>query len=552
MKKTNYFLVVLLVLFLISCGNSKKKIDEVQKRGDRYFKINSDETYSGLIYSPFNEELNYFEKEIKDGKINGEVKYWYENGQKKYLFEFIDNKINGMATAWYDNGSIKFTGEYLSGEPNGYVRFFDNDMDTLFSELYKDGKMIERKEFYPNGKLKISKNSKGLFEYHYNDGSLLFSGNYKEGSRNGAWKEYYKNGKLKLDAYFKNDLKDGSWKYFDKDGQIIFNVNFNDNLPDSTGFALANKDTLNFTFFNSESYNCKGMSISGVDYLRGLNYEPTQKLFVNMSTNFIALSNLLFYSIPHFSWGAGMDIFPYDIEKKELWGKGSEKFGHKEVDLIDTLNFNEFTSYAFMGNSKEITNRYRGHLFNLVGIITKIGSKRYSDGGEVKIFVDSLYFQDTTFKFRQDIQQSFSKILDENKDDYMNLLESYDFSYTNDISDLISEYDKKLFSSIIQEITGDEQSNNYDKSINGIKIPVGDCDKFLEQYRKFVDGYIDIIDKYKENPDNVKLMNDYSNLLLEYQNWDEQAESCKNDPNFSSKFMRIQSKIIEKLEGLKQ
>lgn len=47
-----------------------------------------------------------------DGKIQGTVKTWYENGQQESQKELSNNRKNGHSTVWYDDGSLMMIEEY--------------------------------------------------------------------------------------------------------------------------------------------------------------------------------------------------------------------------------------------------------------------------------------------------------------------------------------------------------------------------------------------------------------------------------------------------------
>ena len=51
----------------------------------------------------------------KDGKINGLVTYWYENGEKKSEGTYKNGKKDGLFTWWYVNGKKEYEGTYKNG-----------------------------------------------------------------------------------------------------------------------------------------------------------------------------------------------------------------------------------------------------------------------------------------------------------------------------------------------------------------------------------------------------------------------------------------------------
>ena len=51
-------------------------------------------------------------REYINGKINGKVKEYYDNGELEFEGEFINGERNGKGKEYYINGELKFEGEY--------------------------------------------------------------------------------------------------------------------------------------------------------------------------------------------------------------------------------------------------------------------------------------------------------------------------------------------------------------------------------------------------------------------------------------------------------
>ena len=67
---------------------------------------------------------------FKDGKPDGLLTHWYENGQKKGEGSLKDGKPDGLGTQWYKNGQ------------------------KMWEETYKDGNLISKKEWNEDGSVK--------------------------------------------------------------------------------------------------------------------------------------------------------------------------------------------------------------------------------------------------------------------------------------------------------------------------------------------------------------------------------------------------------------
>ena len=144
------------------------------------------------------------EKNIINGKRNGKGKEYDEyNGKLKFEGEYLNNK-EWIGTGYDENGNIKYK---LNNDKNGNVKEYDE------GELVFEGQYI-------NGK----RHGKGK-EYNY-QGYLLFEGEYLNGKRNGKGKEYYWNsGKLEFEGGYLND-NDNKWngKGYDFFGNILYEL----------------------------------------------------------------------------------------------------------------------------------------------------------------------------------------------------------------------------------------------------------------------------------------------------------------------------------------
>jgi len=99
--------------------------------------------------------MNWF-----DGKLQGAVKTWYENGQPESQKEMNNNRKSGHSTIWYDDGSLMMIEEYnqdklvkgeyfMKGEKISVSDVFDgNGTATIFAP----NGSFQRKIIYHEGK----------------------------------------------------------------------------------------------------------------------------------------------------------------------------------------------------------------------------------------------------------------------------------------------------------------------------------------------------------------------------------------------------------------
>lgn len=131
---------------------------------------------------------------------NGKKTDYYFDGTVKAEYTLINGKINGTLKVYNENGTIKRTGNYTNDLENGLFKEYDESGNLDAEYIMLNGKK--------NGVLKI-----------YEDGKLSYSNTFKDDSKNGQHIEYYYNdetGKLQLKQIgdYLNDEKNGTWKLF--------------------------------------------------------------------------------------------------------------------------------------------------------------------------------------------------------------------------------------------------------------------------------------------------------------------------------------------------
>ena len=121
------YLIILLLFLIVGCS---KDLDTLQKRGDTYYDINSEEPFSGLIINKYESGQKRTKGYLTNGKEDGIWTWWYENGQKEKEVDFLDGILDGLSTEWDENG-LKW-------------------LETT----YKDGKGISSKRWNEDGSVK--------------------------------------------------------------------------------------------------------------------------------------------------------------------------------------------------------------------------------------------------------------------------------------------------------------------------------------------------------------------------------------------------------------
>lgn len=78
------------------------------------------------------------EIEFKNGKKDGKLVQWFEDGRKQIEAEFKDGQYHGNYCSWWENGNLKEKGRYQNGKRVGKYLWYKDD-GTLWNEnIYID------------------------------------------------------------------------------------------------------------------------------------------------------------------------------------------------------------------------------------------------------------------------------------------------------------------------------------------------------------------------------------------------------------------------------
>lgn len=91
----------------------------------------------------------YWQKDYTDGRINGEVIYWYRNGQMMDRYSYSFGLPVGMVETWHNNGKKKSSSVYVNGKLNGNLFRWNKRGSEVYSAIYVDGNPTKRHGLAP-------------------------------------------------------------------------------------------------------------------------------------------------------------------------------------------------------------------------------------------------------------------------------------------------------------------------------------------------------------------------------------------------------------------
>jgi antitoxin component YwqK of YwqJK toxin-antitoxin module len=77
---------------------------------------------------------------FRDGKLQGAMVSWYEDGKKKYAVNYTDNLKNGEAKGWYKNEKNMFVIEYDHGKKHGKETWYWDTGAKKFEYTWYQGR----------------------------------------------------------------------------------------------------------------------------------------------------------------------------------------------------------------------------------------------------------------------------------------------------------------------------------------------------------------------------------------------------------------------------
>jgi len=172
------------------------------------------------------------EKNLKNGKLDGQSLYWHSNGQMFTKWNFLEDREDGKFTKWDQNGKLISQGNYKEGKKDGkWISWYENG-NTKLEQNFSNGKLFGKSiEWHENGQKEAegyfnTPEKDGYWITWYSSGQKKTQGNYKEGKKDGKWIEWYLNGQKKKEWNYKNGKLNGNAYRWDTSGQLTIDVNY--------------------------------------------------------------------------------------------------------------------------------------------------------------------------------------------------------------------------------------------------------------------------------------------------------------------------------------
>lgn len=173
----------------------------------------------------------------RDGKLEGEVKEYFPNGQLRVHWVLVAGKPEGLFQRWYDNGQLAEKGQKHNGQKEGVWRTWRKDGSRISERSWKDGKRDGLwRSWGADGQLtsRMSYQNdlrEGPYEQRSNAGVLLEQGSYLDDKLDGPWMSYDDAGRVTARGRYVRGKRDGAWQWF-KDGKQVALTTFKNGRRD--------------------------------------------------------------------------------------------------------------------------------------------------------------------------------------------------------------------------------------------------------------------------------------------------------------------------------
>ena len=143
-------------------------------------------------------------------------------------------KQNGEHISYHKNGNIYREATLKDGKLNGPMKTYSEDGKLITEVMYVDHNIEGLyKTFFPNGTVSQTETYKenileGVYKKYSEDGFLLEEGNYVDGQLDGTTKFYYRNGKVQKEIDYSNGAAQYPYRTYDINGNLINQVYLNE------------------------------------------------------------------------------------------------------------------------------------------------------------------------------------------------------------------------------------------------------------------------------------------------------------------------------------
>jgi antitoxin component YwqK of YwqJK toxin-antitoxin module len=160
----------------------------------------------------------------RHGRLNGEAKWWYENGSIQIIADYKNGQLDGEITRFTETGRKQSESSYIHGRKNGLEAEWNINGEISVEKTYRNDTLdgICRQYDEQGNKIVEGNYKDGFFEgrwlYFNSTGTLIGEGDFKRG--NGAKLSWNEEGKLIGKATYRDNMRHGQETWYDGEDRI--------------------------------------------------------------------------------------------------------------------------------------------------------------------------------------------------------------------------------------------------------------------------------------------------------------------------------------------
>jgi antitoxin component YwqK of YwqJK toxin-antitoxin module len=131
-------------------GAGKKYYENGKLLAEMTFRDNK---IDGLAKTYYEDGTLKSEMKYKNGKLEGLSKEYFESGKLRSERKYKHNQLHGVRKLYFESGNLMGEWDYKNGKRNGKTRRYYEHGGIRYINIYKDAKLVKRKEYDEKGTL---------------------------------------------------------------------------------------------------------------------------------------------------------------------------------------------------------------------------------------------------------------------------------------------------------------------------------------------------------------------------------------------------------------
>jgi len=219
-QKHLLLLFLLFVLANVSYSQTKNRLDASGRKQGYWEAVDS---RGALVYT------GYF----VDDKPVGELKRYFPMGGVRVIMNYDSTSTKAHARFFWQSGNLAARGNYVDTKRDSVWLYYSNQSKALSRSVeYADGKLNgTEQKFYPDGRVAEEINWKnglknGVWKQFFRNGQLKSTATYVNDKLDGEFMTYFSDGTKHVEGVYRQDIPDGEWKRYDEKGKLLSTIRY--------------------------------------------------------------------------------------------------------------------------------------------------------------------------------------------------------------------------------------------------------------------------------------------------------------------------------------